>query len=104
MWKQVLIGCGSVFALATAALAQGSVITTSAAVAVAPLAVFLVPGDIVGLKSGGPRMTVERISTFKDGFVECVWFDDKDRKSGSFAVADLVVYTHRVGGALVLGQ
>lgn len=29
-------------------------------------------GDVVQLKSGGPKMTV---STLKDGEVWCVWFD-----------------------------
>jgi uncharacterized protein YodC (DUF2158 family) len=101
MWKQALIGCGSMFALATAASAQGSVITASVAAAEAPTAVFLVPGDVVGLRSGGPKMTVERIAG--NGFVYCVWFNKDERADASFPLYDLVVYTHYTD-AVVLGQ
>ena len=102
MWKQVLIGCGGVFALVTAASAHGSTITTSGVVAAAPAAVLVVPGDVVALKSGGPRMTVERIAA--NGYVYCVWFKDNERQSASFAISDLVTYAHRAGGMIVVGR
>ena len=35
----------------------------------------LKPGDVVVLKSGGPRMTVEEIET--NGRAKVCWFDDK---------------------------
>jgi uncharacterized protein YodC (DUF2158 family) len=38
-------------------------------------------GDVVQLKSGGPKMTVEG---YEDGLVVCVWFEEKTRKSSSF--------------------
>ena len=31
-------------------------------------------GDVVKLKSGGPKMTVEKID--EDEFIHCVWFDE----------------------------
>lgn len=33
------------------------------------------PGDVVQVKSGGPKMTVDVV--IKDGEVTCVWFDDQ---------------------------
>lgn len=44
-------------------------------------------GDVVRLKSSGPKMTV---SYKKDGgSVECVWFDGKDVKHFTFPPAAL---------------
>jgi uncharacterized protein YodC (DUF2158 family) len=42
-------------------------------------------GDVVQLKSGGPRMTVEEIV---DRCVTCSWFD-KEQKKGQFNPATL---------------
>ena len=39
-------------------------------------------GDVVELKSGGPRMTVERVE--EEGTTHCIWFVSNERKSGSF--------------------
>jgi uncharacterized protein YodC (DUF2158 family) len=39
-------------------------------------------GDIVQLKSGGPKMTVTDI--YQDGRVGCVWFVGADQKEGTF--------------------
>lgn len=44
------------------------------------------PGDVVELKSGGPQMTISYISGDK---VDCVWFEGKQQKSGTFRVAML---------------
>ena len=41
-------------------------------------------GDVVVLKSGGPRMTVEEIEGQE---VQCVWFDKTTQKRGEFNVA-----------------
>lgn len=38
-------------------------------------------GDIVTLKSGGPKMTVEVASAAWTGLVYCSWFDDKRKLS-----------------------
>lgn len=38
-------------------------------------------GDIVTLKSGGPKMTVEVAETAWTGHVYCSWFDDKRKLS-----------------------
>lgn len=43
-------------------------------------------GDVVQLKSGGPKMTVESMDT--DG-VKCVWFDKNDSKAAVFPVGTL---------------
>jgi uncharacterized protein YodC (DUF2158 family) len=44
------------------------------------------PGDIVGVKSGGPPMTVARAEL---GKVFCEWFDGKNPMSGEFTPAVL---------------
>jgi uncharacterized protein YodC (DUF2158 family) len=40
------------------------------------------PGDLVGVKSGGPIMTVARIDA---GRVFCEWFDGSGPRKGDFA-------------------
>ncbi len=40
------------------------------------------PGDVVKVKSGGPAMTVERITSNQ---VVCQWFVGADLKGGVFA-------------------
>jgi uncharacterized protein YodC (DUF2158 family) len=47
-------------------------------------------GDVVQLKSGGPRMTVEG---YEDGLVMCVWFEEKNRKSSAFKEATIQTWT-----------
>ena len=44
-------------------------------------------GDVVQLKSGGERMTIEAID--EDGYVSCVWFEGKQPQRGAFAAATL---------------
>jgi uncharacterized protein YodC (DUF2158 family) len=45
-------------------------------------------GDVVTLKSGSPKMTIDSIHT--NGQVcNCVWFAGTEQKSGSFALATL---------------
>ena len=39
-------------------------------------------GDVVQLKSGGPIMTVVYVDS--DGNIDCVWFDNTEKKTGSF--------------------
>ena len=43
---------------------------------------MLQEGQVVQLKSGGPLMTV--MSVEDNGWVKCVWFDAKDRRSDFF--------------------
>jgi len=45
------------------------------------------PGDVVVLKSGGPKMTVMYVR--KDGELNCHWFDGTDHKAGEFVPAAL---------------
>ncbi len=45
------------------------------------------PGDVVSLKSGGPRMTIAKLEGHS---VLCEWFaDDQQPQSRSFAVTSL---------------
>ena len=52
-------------------------------------------GDLVELKSGGPRMTVEGIGDYSPMGVEgrnkaqCVWFSGSKKESGVFELATL---------------
>ncbi len=43
-------------------------------------------GDVVQLKSGGPKMTIEQIANFSRTYLEakCVWFAGSKRESGLF--------------------
>ena len=56
------------------------------------------PGDVVKLKSGGEKMTVESVS---EGLVDCVWMVDKKLERGSFEPAVLKKY--EPGTAVVRG-
>jgi uncharacterized protein YodC (DUF2158 family) len=47
-------------------------------------------GDIVQLKSGGPKMTVNDVAR-GDGKVVCVWFAGAKREVGTFEPATLQV-------------
>lgn len=44
-------------------------------------------GEIVQLKSGGPKMTVDEVSPFE---VECVWFAGAKRESAMFSTETLM--------------
>lgn len=44
-------------------------------------------GDVVQLKSGGPRMTVEAVD---EGLVDCVWFEKQKAHRNAFNAALLV--------------
>jgi uncharacterized protein YodC (DUF2158 family) len=39
------------------------------------------PGDVVQLKSGGPRMTIDNVDGDK---VECCWFEKDKQQYGTF--------------------
>ncbi|CAJ0561823.1 TPA: DUF2158 domain-containing protein [Proteus mirabilis] len=39
-------------------------------------------GDVVVLKSGGPKMTVSEVRN--DNYVTCVWFEDKQTHTQAF--------------------
>ena len=57
-------------------------------------------GDVVRLKSGGPKMTVTQIGPFgPDGAEEakCVWFDGVRREDSVFDTAVLVHAKDTVG-------
>ena len=46
-------------------------------------------GDVVKLKSGGPKMTVERESKTHPGYAVCQWFDGTKMEQGRFPHASL---------------
>ena len=46
-------------------------------------------GDVVKLKSGGEKMTVE---SFSDGMVDCVWMVDRKLERGTFEAVALKKY------------
>lgn len=48
-------------------------------------------GDVVQLKSGGPRMTVSH-PTNESGMVVCVWFKGSSRESGNFDSETLILF------------
>lgn len=51
-------------------------------------------GDVVQLKSGGPKMTIEDIGNYSFAGTEikakCVWFEGTKQKEGVFAPATLM--------------
>ena len=47
-------------------------------------------GDVVQLKSGGQRMTVEEVG--QDGFISCVWFDGNRSERQAFLEGTLMKY------------
>jgi len=56
------------------------------------MAETFVPGDVVILKSGGPKMTVESIGNFAGmggPGARCKWFEKNDLKEAAFAISAL---------------
>jgi uncharacterized protein YodC (DUF2158 family) len=70
----------------------------------------LKPGEVVQLKSGGPKMTVQRIlgsdksnfgliaadeflkiNGYKDGDAVCQWFEGSSLKNGTFKTESLII-------------
>lgn len=49
-------------------------------------------GDIVQLKSGGPKMTVTRV---KDKHVETAWFAGSKKESGMFPLEAISIATQQ---------
>ncbi len=41
-------------------------------------------GDIIQLKSGGPKMTVMSLPDVRGGYIRCQWFAGSKLESGSF--------------------
>jgi len=57
-------------------------------------------GDVVKLKSGGPKMTIEKIgprsSTNEENVAHCVWFDKDDQlKDGKFIIVSLITVSEK---------
>lgn len=52
-------------------------------------------GDMVKLKSGGEKMTIEEIED--DSYVSCVWFEGSQVQRGTFAAATLQKYKPATG-------
>ena len=47
-------------------------------------------GDIVQLKSGGPKMTVTHLPVSERGFVHTCWFAGSKNETGAFPVDALI--------------
>lgn len=47
-------------------------------------------GDVVRLKSGGPRMTVDWVDTER-GTITCSWFDGETRNQAEFGLKSVEV-------------
>jgi uncharacterized protein YodC (DUF2158 family) len=51
-------------------------------------------GDVVQLKSGGPKMTIEHIGNYaytgREIKAKCVWFEGTKQKNGVFALETLI--------------
>ncbi len=55
-------------------------------------------GDMVQLKSGGPRMTIREIEDWDGGpRAWCQWFQGTDSKEGVFPLTSLTIATQRSG-------
>lgn len=54
------------------------------------MSVMFAPGDVVHLKSGGPRMTVEQVDD--TGMVGCVWMEGSRLERRSVVAATLTIY------------
>lgn len=54
-------------------------------------------GDIVQLKSGGPKMTVENYEALNGRMVECQWFAGSKLSSGYFEEDSLKPVTEEPG-------
>ena len=57
-------------------------------------------GDVVKIKSGGPKMTIEKIgprsSSNAENVAHCVWFDKDDQmKYGEFLLASLMLASEK---------
>ena len=53
-------------------------------------------GDVVRLKSGGPKMTIDSVEEYGSGNKSniraiCIWFDGGERKEGVFKLASLEI-------------
>lgn len=55
------------------------------------------PGDVVILKSGGPKMTVRHIEEhgYTKGHVQCTWFDGSSFRVDSFQPTSIMICDHR---------
>ena len=54
------------------------------------MSMMFAPGDVVHLKSGGPRMTVELVDD--TGMVACVWMEGSRLERRSIVAATLKTY------------
>ena len=55
------------------------------------------PGEVVQLKSGGPRMTVEEIEGDQ---VDCTWFEKNKQHHGSFKS----ILLSKAGSGIAVGR
>lgn len=62
-------------------------------------------GDVVQLKSGGPKMTIDTIAKFGMGSThdqaKCVWFEGTKRMEGLFEIPTLSKASSGIGSGTV---
>lgn len=59
-------------------------------------------GDVVQLKSGGPKMTISKVQTEPDGmYANCDWFEGTKPNTGYFPLLSLKYPDEPVRGAQV---
>jgi uncharacterized protein YodC (DUF2158 family) len=67
-------------------------------------------GDVVVLKSGGPKMTVKKFAwnpskgEYSKDKVECTWFEESKLLEGSFYLSEIKKYVNKGAKIKIIGD